>query len=142
MKVLNIGHAGFRVKDMEKSLQFYCDGLGFKRAFTLYSQGEDPKPWFEYLAFGENQFVELFYCYDEKKEHPNLKEYYSIHHIALIVDNIKEAYEELKEKGIVMKGDPRLGPDQTWQLWIVDPDGNEIELMEYTEESFQLVKNK
>lgn len=139
MKVLSLAHAGMKVKDMDKSLAFYCDGLGFKRKFTLYRDESDKLPWIEYLEFGDQQFVELFYSYEERKEHPNLKEYYSLYHIALVVDDIHEAAAQFKEKGIHMKSDLVLGPDHTWQLWIVDPDGNEIEIMQYTEKSFQLV---
>jgi Lactoylglutathione lyase and related lyases len=140
MKILALAHAGLKVKDMEQSLKFYCDGLGFQHEFTLYREEKDSLPWIEYLEFGDQQFVELFYSYEERKEHPNLREYYSIHHIALIVDDIHEAAESFKEKGIKMKGEPVLGPDHTWQLWIVDPDGNELEIMEYTAESFQSIK--
>lgn len=138
MKVINIAHAGFKVKDMEKSLNFYCEGLGFKHKFTLYKDEQDTQPWIEYLEFGENQFIELFYSYEERKEHPNLREYYSIHHIALTVDDIHDAAKQFEEKGIIMKNEPLLGPDHTWQLWIADPDGNELEIMEYTAESLQL----
>lgn len=139
MKILSIAHAGMRVKDMEKSLEFYCDGLGFKRKFTIYRDEANTQPWIEYLEFGGNQFVELFYSYEERKEHPNLKDYYSLYHIALIVDDIHEAAKNFKDKGITIKSDVLLGPDLTWQLWIIDPDGNELEIMQYTEKSWQLV---
>jgi len=91
MKIINIAHAGLKVKDMEKSLKFYCDGLGLKHKFTLYADEQHSKPRIEYLELGENQFIELFYSYEERKEHPNLREYYSIHHISLAVDDIHEA---------------------------------------------------
>lgn len=140
MKILKIAHAGFKVKNMEESLKFYCDGLGFTHKFTLYRDEKDSLPWIEYLEIDDNQFVELFYSYEERKEHPNLRDYYSIHHIALVVDDIQEAFKQFKEKGMNIKGEPVLGPDHTWQVWVVDPDGNEIEIMEYTNLSFQLVK--
>ncbi|WP_145407587.1 VOC family protein [Paenibacillus xylanexedens] len=139
MKVLSIAHAGMKVKDMERSLQFYCDGLGFKRKFTLYRDEEQSQPWIEYLEFGDKQFVELFYSYEERKERPNLKEYYAMYHLALVVDDIHEAAQQFRAKGIPLKSEPVLGPDHTWQLWIVDPDGNELEIMQYTERSFQLI---
>lgn len=140
MNVKSLAHAGFRVKNMEESFKFYIDGLGFKHKFTMYRQKGDVNPWIEYLEFGDHQFVELFHCREEKKPHPDLREYYSIHHIALIVDDIHAAFKEAKEKGLHIKTEPLLGPDNTWQFWLIDPDGNEIEMMEYTNDSLQLVE--
>jgi hypothetical protein len=44
------------------------------------------------------------------------------------------------KNGIKLDKDIDLGPDGTYQLWIVDPDGNRIELMQYTEKSKQLIE--
>jgi hypothetical protein len=32
---------------------------------------------------------------------------------------------------------PKLGCDRSWQTWIRDPDGNRVELHQYTAESSQ-----
>ncbi len=37
----------------------------------------------------------------------------------------------------VQVGEPKPGLDQSWQVWIEDPDGNAIELHAYTPESWQ-----
>lgn len=137
MGVTKIGHAGLKVKDMELSLRFYCEGLGMKKKFTLYKDEKDSLPWIEYLEFGDQQFVELFYSYESRKDHPVLKEYYTLYHIALIVEDIHEMEIHLREMEIIPPNKPILGPDGTWQMWVTDPDGNEIELMQYTEDSLQ-----
>lgn len=136
MEIIKIGHIGLKVKDMEASLKFYCDALGMKKKFTLCK--EDGTPWIEYLEFGNGQFVELFYSYEKRKEHPTLKEYYTMYHMALVTDDIHDLEKHLRGMGIVPEGNPVLGPDHTWQMWVKDPDGNDIEFMEYTADSMQL----
>ena len=41
---MNLSHAAFEVKDMDRSVEFYCDALGFKDAFdnpsVIYLLGE------------------------------------------------------------------------------------------------------
>ena len=57
--ITGIGHVAFRVTDLERALEFYCDKLGFHEAFRLDREGE-PSPWIVYLQIGPGQFVELF----------------------------------------------------------------------------------
>ena len=45
-------------------------------------------------------------------------------------------YAHLRGRGVEVS-DPKLGSDQSWQAWITDPDGNRIELHDYTAESWQ-----
>ena len=43
--------------------------------------------------------------------------------------------------GINIDIEPKIGNSHTWQMWIHDPDGNRIEMMQYTDESFQITGN-
>ncbi|MCM3600429.1 VOC family protein [Robertmurraya korlensis] len=43
--------------------------------------------------------------------------------------------------GITIDSDISKGPSETYQLWIQDPDGNKIEIMQYTENSLQVKGN-
>lgn len=139
MRVLNLAHAGMNVADMKKTLHFYCDILGMNHTFSLKRYG---KPWIEYVEYGEKQFLEFFYTHDQKLEIPNMRQYYAVHHLAFVVDDIHDMEKICIENGVRIKTSPLLGPDHTWQMWIYDPDGNEIEIMEYTEKSFQLTGGK
>jgi len=60
----------------------------------------------------------------------------SYQHLCLEVDDINATVEDLRAKGIEVT-DPALGSDRSWQSWLADPDGNRIELHQYTPESRQ-----
>ena len=60
-------------------------------------------------------------------------------HLSLQVDDMNAAVEDLKSKGIMPTSEITFGPDYTYQCWFADPDGNRIELIEYTEKSLQVV---
>lgn len=53
-------HTAFDVADMEKTIQFYHDVLGFDKAFEINNPDND-EPWIVYIHAGGNQFIELFY---------------------------------------------------------------------------------
>ncbi len=154
MKIKTIAHAAYFVSDMQASLRFYCDCLGFEKSFTMAVPDpetlDDPpadflafcerfhgKPWIEYLKIRDGQFVELFYPLTD--QHRNTDSGIGYNHLSLEVDDIFAAAMELKVKGIELTSSITMGPDNTYQVWMADPDGNRIELMQYTEKSFQVL---
>lgn len=64
---------------------------------------------------------------------------YNYQHLCLEASNIIEAKKAVLKNGIKLDTDINLGSDEAYQFWIVDPDGNRIELMQYTERSKQLL---
>ncbi len=61
--IKGIGHLAFTVKEMDASLHFYCDILGFKKLFELNTT--DDQPWIVYLKVSDGQFIELFWWENE-----------------------------------------------------------------------------
>jgi catechol 2,3-dioxygenase-like lactoylglutathione lyase family enzyme len=162
-----ISHLAFTAKDMEKSLAFYCGGLGLKRAFEMTAAdifkagGEEVRKSLEakgevvteqlledikkktiiiYLQIAHGQFLELFYDLQNLKKPYDSSETYGYQHLSLEVDDIQAMKDRLAEKGYSPTSEITLGADNTKQLWYADPDGNKIELMEYTDESWQVTK--
>lgn len=157
-------HLAFNCLDLQKSIEFYEKFLGCKKKFTLSyaewvkdmeqkgntggnlekykgyaAQGLD---WIVYMEWPENPgyFLELFYGEDrQQKSLPGFDEI-GYTHFAVIVDDLKKVREHILSLGgeEYLDSDISLGLDHTWQMWIHDPDGNKIELMEYTGESLQL----
>ena len=58
-------------------------------------------------------------------------------HLCLLTDDIDAIVEHLRENGAPIDRKPIVGLDHNWQAWTRDPDGNEIELMQLSEESPQ-----
>jgi predicted enzyme related to lactoylglutathione lyase len=52
------------------------------------------------------------------------------------VDDIEQTVRALRARGVEVS-EVKMGGDQSWQAWLADPDGNRIELHQYTPESWQ-----
>ncbi|MCL2095848.1 MAG: VOC family protein [Oscillospiraceae bacterium] len=130
--ILGIAHTGHFTAQMDKMLEFYCDKLGFKHAFSI--KDEDGNNWIEYIKLADNSFIELFYSSPEKVAGPDVK----YHHICIRVRDIHEVAEHLNANGVpIIWGGPSMGKDKNWQCWCEDPDGNKIEFMYISPESPQ-----
>ncbi|MDD3478725.1 MAG: VOC family protein [Candidatus Izemoplasmatales bacterium] len=132
--IKGIAHLAFRVTNMEESIRFYEKYLGIKKKFEL--DDDHGNPWIVYLAVSENQFIELFYSSIATDKPINT----SYQHLCLEVDDVRQIAKDLVSKGLTLDVEPLLGKDFNWQCWIHDPDGNPIELMQYTEKSLQRQK--
>lgn len=124
--IKGIAHAAFTVSDMAESLRFYCDVLGFKKAFEL--NDDKGAPWIVYIKICTGQFIELFYGNGKNPEGLGKQASYS--HLCLEVDDIVEIAERIKAKGLKLDSEPRQGKDLNYQCWVKDPDGNPIEFMQ------------
>jgi glyoxylase I family protein len=124
-----LAHACFTVSDLERSIHFYRDGLGLVEAFDFTRP--TGRRFGLYLHVGGRSFIELF---EGQVAAPT--EGQSYRHICLEVDDIKATVQTLRERGIEVS-EPKLGGDQSYQAWITDPDGNRLELHQYTPESWQ-----
>ena len=155
-----LGHAALYVKDYEKSMEFYTKTLGFKEKFSLYNK--DGELWLTYVEFGDTMFFELYRTKTIKGipiEEGRLTDYtppegMKIGHMCLTVDNLKKVALDLQSKGVTLWSGPsfrgrkekvpyesHLYMDKAEIVYIEDPDGNNIEIMEYTKDSPQVQKN-
>jgi lactoylglutathione lyase len=124
---MKLGHLAITVKDMEKSLDFYCRVLGLKKAFE-FSNPANGEPWIVYLYLGEGEYIELFY--GGKVDAPWRSELRGFNHIAILVDDCAKKCEEIKAAGYPLDSEPKvLTVDKNWQAWLTDPDGIRVELM-------------
>jgi catechol 2,3-dioxygenase-like lactoylglutathione lyase family enzyme len=128
--ITGLSHACFTVSDLAKSVAFYRDGLGLEEAFDLNIPSANLKG--VYLRVGGRTFIELFQG-DPVQTPPNA----TYKHICLEVDDIERTAGEIRSRGVEV-GDIKLGSDQSYQAWITDPDGNRIELHQFTAESLQV----
>jgi len=129
--IIGLAHVCFTVSKLEVSIEFYQNKLGFKHAFDFIN--ESGKRFGVYLHIGGRSFIELF----EGKLEQQAKGQ-SYRHICLEVKDIKDTAISLRSQGIEVS-EVKMGSDNSWQAWLSDPDGNRIELHEYTSESKQNV---
>ena len=130
--ITGIGHAAFRVTDIDRALDFYCGKLGLRRAFHLDREGT-PSPWIVYLQVAPGSFIELFPGAVGRA--PESEETAGYSHLCLAVDDLEATLEELGARGLPITDELEMGLDGNWQYWITDPDGNRIELMQIMPES-------
>lgn len=133
--IKGIGHVAFNVKDMEKTISFYENSLGFKKAFEIHRE-ETGEPWIVYMYAGGNQFIELFY--GATKDIPYKDENAGFFHLCVAVDDIHEIWDRLVKTNAPLDDAPKQGADFNWQCWTHDPDGVKIELMQLCEGSLQM----
>jgi 4-oxalocrotonate tautomerase family enzyme len=110
--VLGFGHMLVMVSDLERSVSFYVDQLGFTvrpakpladgRTFVAFTQG---LALVAGLKPGDRQ----------------------VDHLAFEVDNVRPLRDRLKEAGISFFNDLHDGP-YGLTIYVADPDGNKIEL--------------
>lgn len=131
--ITGLGHVAFRITDLEKSLDFYCQKLGFKEAFRLEREGEY-SPWIVYIQVAPNHFIELF---PGARGENTSRGPVGYNHFCLVVDDLQATLRDLAARGLTIEDGPKQGLDHNWQYWINDPDGNAIELMQIVPESPQ-----
>jgi len=165
--IRTISHMGFNCKDIEKSIAFYRDIMGCKEKFTLtyadvaadvrrqcdaagkkypiYLKGmkrmENTK-WSVYMSWTENTFIELFYFPSaRKKKVPDPQKHLNYTHFALEVSDLKAFRNQVLKRGGAeyIETEIELGLENTYTMWMHDPDGNRFEIMEYTPASYQVV---
>jgi lactoylglutathione lyase len=124
--ISQIAHWALKVHDLERSLAFYRDTLGFEEMMRI--EQEDGQLMLVYLRVTDTQFVELFPR--GKGEIAPDEDITSMHHVCLQVNSIADTAAALAAAGVPLFRAAKLGLDGNNQCWIKDPDGNRIEFMQ------------
>ncbi len=141
--IKRLAHTCFYTKNPERTVDFYCNKLGLKLAFSIKDDNGKEVGW--YFDTGEMTFLEFFDAtfaqksWDDSIE--DMGKTGNMRHICFEVDSVDRMKEELSLKNINVF-DISIGADKAKQGWIIDPDDNWIELMEYTEDSLQVNQSK
>jgi methylmalonyl-CoA/ethylmalonyl-CoA epimerase len=109
MKVKKIDHIGIAVKNLDETMKFYADALGLKTISTEVV--EDQKVRIAFIPVGDSE-VELIESTSPDGPVAKFIEQRGegLQHIAFRVENVEEALQELKSKGIrLIDEKPRKG---------------------------------
>jgi catechol 2,3-dioxygenase-like lactoylglutathione lyase family enzyme len=139
----NVHHVGIIVPNMEMSLPFYTDILGFKIYADYVSSGERVSEGVAlpgaairavFLIAGQGEtFVELLqYLHPSGRYEPGFFQNNDpgIRHITFAVDDIDQVYDQLKEKGVRFFARPQHLEDGNAIAYFYDLDGNILELFQ------------
>lgn len=137
-----IRHVGLVVADLEKSLKFWCDTMGFVVSRQMEESGrhidammglKDVKVTTAKLAAPDGNLLELLYFHS----HPDKTQWegkpYStgFTHLALTVQDLDETLRRLKLVGASVPAEPQLSPDgQVKVIYASGPEGVLLELVE------------
>ena len=139
--IQRLAHLCFKTDQLDRMIRFYRGLLGLRVKFTL--NDADGSAFGYYFDCGGRTFIELF---DQKGAvrqwggevvaltTPPDSTY---QHFCLEVKRIGAFRRRLTARGLPVT-EVKTGMDGSRQCWIKDPDGNAIELMEYTPQSLQL----
>jgi lactoylglutathione lyase len=131
--ITGYGHVALKVADLERSLAFYRDNLGFAEMLRLHN--DDGSVWLIYLRITDTQYLEIFPGAENDRA-PGWNAN-GVNHMCLAVDDLDRTVAEIKAAGIVLTSEIKTGLDHNRQAWLEDPDGNRIELMEMAANSLQ-----
>jgi len=142
--ILNTNHTSFTVSDVERSVAFYRDLLGF----TLLSLAERPPEFagpatgipgahlkVAYLAAPGGHRLELIqYLNPPGVKLDTRTNNVGSAHLALDVDDLRRVYGELRAKGVRFRGEPieiPSGPNRgNLMVYMLDPDDFTLELIQ------------
>jgi catechol 2,3-dioxygenase len=123
MKAHYLGHVVFYVRNLERSLAFYRDLLGFREVGRIFKGAAAA------LTTGRTHHELLLIEVGEAPAPPSGRRL-GLHHVGIKIgdswEELRSAKQELELAGVVISGMSDHTVSQS--LYLHDPDGNEIEL--------------
>ncbi|SPE36674.1 Glyoxalase/bleomycin resistance protein/dioxygenase [Candidatus Sulfopaludibacter sp. SbA3] len=120
--IVGLAHIALKTNDLAAARNFYGHDLGFQEAFTL------DKPtgglMLTYFKVNDHQYIELF---------PELKDEAEdrLSHICFETTNARQLRDYLASQGVKVPDSLKLGVDGNYSIMVTDPDGHNVEFMEY-----------
>jgi lactoylglutathione lyase len=139
--VLNLRHVGIVVDDLELSMNFYVEKLGFEISKRMDESGsfldhilgfDDLTVTTEKMVLGNGQMIELldFHTFKNKTAEKLINDI-GLTHIALTVGNLDSIYTDFKSSGINFISDPKVAADGSVKVaFCKAPEGTFVELVE------------
>ena len=130
MKAHYLGHVVFYVKDLERSLKFYQDLLGFQEVGRMFNGAAAA------LTSGRTHHELLLIQVGDAPGPPQGRRR-GLYHIGIKIgdnlDELRAAKKELERTGVIIDGMSDHTVSQS--LYLRDPDSNEVELYVDVDES-------
>lgn len=127
MNIRSIHHIAILTDDYEKSKRFYTEVLGFEAIRETYRA--ERRSYKLDLAIGGLYQIELF-SFPDFRERGSYPEAKGLRHLAFAVDNVDEAAEALRAKGVEVEPVRIDELTQKKFVFFTDPNGQPLELYE------------
>ena len=147
MTITSFRHSGIVVKNMEDSMNFYCDLLGHKVIVDFTEEGKyfddligmnEAKARVVKAGLPDKTFVELiqFLNHDYYQKEFTGFNFRGVNHICFTDDDIEDTHSRLVENGIKFITRPLASDfDPVKTCFCYDPDGTLVQFVEITDKS-------
>lgn len=146
-----IGHINLVCSKPIETLRFYTEILGFSKKFELSGEYAGGRWFIDYVEIKKGQLLELLHG-DFTSDNRDTKR--SFQHFCFEMDDFCKTIRELQKRGVTVYRGPARSADTCQEpleeyhpglcgsmcAFIIDPEGNDIEIMQYTPQSRQLQK--
>jgi lactoylglutathione lyase len=126
---MRVEHVALYVDDLETMRAFYCDHLGATSNAKYHNLTTGFQSYF--LSFESGARIEIMSHPESMAIEKHLKSLGYIH-LAFSLGNretVDQKTRELAQKGVVVLSQPRQTGDGYYESVILDPEGNQIELV-------------
>ncbi|MEP6485519.1 MAG: VOC family protein [Rudaea sp.] len=117
-------HTMIRVRDLDASLRFFCDGLGLREVRRKDDAHGKYTLVFLSAADSPDAEIELTYNWDSTENYGSARNF---GHLAFLVDDIYATCERLQKMGVTINRPPRDGH----MAFVRSPDLISIELLQH-----------
>ena len=123
-----IDHVSINVSDLGRSIDFYCNRLGFRVSRTI----DTPELNIVFVQLGASS-MELIARKDKPAATRTVPrtDGVGLAHVALRVNNIDEVFSQLREKGVEFSSPPHDASGGPRIAFFSDPDGVILELIQW-----------
>jgi catechol 2,3-dioxygenase-like lactoylglutathione lyase family enzyme len=126
---MHLEHVNLTVADLDRSIDFYCRLLGFRVRWRR--DGGEDRPA---AHIGDDRvYLALFEAPPSRNGRAPLDyDAVGLNHFGFVVDDLAAMKQRLAELGVAPKSEADYEPGR--RLYFLDPDGIEVELVEYDPE--------
>ena len=132
MSITSLAHVCIRGADLDAITRFYCEVLGLEKWFNFLKNGRIIG---FYIKVNDSNFIEVFQADKPHESFTGSR----LSHFCLQTDAIETVRKKLVDAGYC-PGEIKPGSDESYQFWIKDPAGVDIEFHQYTLNSSQATR--
>jgi lactoylglutathione lyase len=121
-------HVAFQVSDMEASIEFFVEKLGFQQSFRALNEehGEE----YAFFTYGDLRLELIRDIKQPSFNKPDLKPPYCPH-LALETQDMQQTLARLEAAGVpILRGPLEIPGEETW-VYFADPDNNVLEYIQW-----------